>query len=267
MSNDSVIIFGDELGLTTIRQTLPKISPIAVVYSHKRSLARESALKWHEETGCSVIMQPPASNKEESSIFFRTIQDLHPRIGLCYSYDIIFKKEIIDIFTEGIFNVHGSLLPKYRGTNVINWVLINGEGETGVTLHKIVEQVDAGPIVCQKKVIIDFCDTALTLREKLKDMGQEVLSAGWEILTKQSAVLLEQDCHQATNVRRRKPEDGYFEWDWSCLKIYNLIRGLVSPWPGAWYIEGNKKIVIDYFMTFPQVQEMQKDKIGYIVQE
>lgn len=148
----------------------------------------------------------------------------------------------------------------------MNWVLIHGETKTGMTVHKMVEKVDAGPIVLQKEVLIDKKDTAVTLREKLNNAAIELLPEFWQMVREEKLILKEQDESEATYVRCRKPEDGCFRWDQSAEEIYNLIRALVYPWPGAWYVTGQEKHIIQSFMEYEEVVRMkekfEKNKIN-----
>ncbi len=128
-----------------------------------------------------------------------------------------------------------------------------------MTLHKMVEKVDAGPIALQKEVLIDRKDTAVTLREKLNNAAIELLPEFWKMVRSQELVLIEQDEAEATYVRCRKPEDGWFSWNQSAEEIYNLIRALVYPWPGAWYMAGKEKHIIQTFMEYEEVVRMKQE--------
>lgn len=258
----NIVLFGDEEGLMVIMNALPDLIPQAVIYSCRRPAAKLKAQEWQQATNCQVIVQPLPAADEEYREFEKMITFLNPDIGLCCFYDLILLPNLLAAFKKGVFNIHTSLLPKYRGANVLNWVLVNGERETGVTLHKMVEKVDAGPIVMQKRIYIDFLDTAITLRGKLSLLAIEVLKEAWIFLKMDSVPCKPQDENKASIYRRRKPEDGFFDWNWPAEDIYNLIRALVKPWPGAWYLEGNQKVVIDYFLSLEEVKRMQKEKTG-----
>ncbi len=259
--DERVVLFGDELGLDAIEQSLGKeedFAPVAVVYSSGRTaaepIAKRIAFKYH----CEAIEQPFAKS-ENYDDFVRAVSMLNPTLGICCSYDKIIKQEVLSLFQKGIFNLHGALLPKYRGGAVLNWALINGETKTGMTLHKMVEKVDAGPIALQKEVLIDRKDTAVTLREKLNNAAIELLPEFWKMVMSQELVLIEQDEAEATYVRCRKPEDGWFNWNESAEKIYNMIRALVYPWPGAWYMAGQEKHIIQTFVEYEEVVRMKQE--------
>lgn len=260
MSDNSIVVFGDELGLRVIRESLPALCPAAIIYSCKRTQAQKTACEWANAVGASVLRQPFKSDVLAYADFLKDISKLKPTMGLCFSYDLILPLDLLDIFPKGVFNIHGALLPQYRGANVLNWVLINGEPETGVTLHKMTEKVDCGPIVLQKKVAIDFLDTALTLREKLSFAAGRLIREAWPLLNMDPVPMIEQDESQARTYKKRNSEDGMIDWKQPAVDIYNLIRALIRPWPGAWYVENNEKHIIDYFVPYDQVELMQKER-------
>lgn len=264
-TSNRIVIFGDETGLEAIRSAIPDVPVSAVIYSFKRQSAFAEAKDWQSLRNFQIIRQPSRKETQEYYRFINDIEQIRPDIGLCFSYDLILRERILNIFRKGIFNIHCSLLPKYRGGNVLNWVIIKGENETGVTLHKMIPEVDAGPIILQRNVGIKLEDTALTLRERLLDVSRDIIREGWKILSNDRFSAIPQDHSIATVFPRRTPEDGYFEWTWPAMNIYNLIRALVEPWPGAWYEENGNRIIIRHFLEISEVERMQKEKIGYVI--
>ncbi len=172
------------------------------------------------------------------------IRELRPDFIFSFWYRQLVKRPILEIPPGGCLNLHGSLLPKYRGRAPVNWVLVNGEEKTGITLHYMVERADAGDIVAQAVVPIDFSDTALTLYQKLVEAGRLVLRAAWPLLREGRAPRLPQDESQATYFGRRTPEDGRFDWSWPALRIYNLVRAVTHPYPGAFVDFGGRQLFV-----------------------
>lgn len=257
---ERLVLFGDEVGLEAMERSLEKekdFSPMAVVYSAGRIQAKPIAEKLASKYHCEIIEQP-SGKSEKYDEFVNAMSMLRPTLGICYSYDKIIKKEVLSLFQKGIFNLHGALLPKYRGGSVLNWVLIYGETKTGMTIHQMVEKVDAGPIALQKEVLIDVRDTAVTLREKLNNAAIELLPQFWQMIKEEKLILKEQEEAEVTYVRCRKPEDGRFSWNQKAEEIYNLIRALVYPWPGAWYVIGSEKHIIQSFMEYEEVVNMKQ---------
>jgi len=256
-----VTLFGDEYGLPSIVSALSgfnSFQPVLIVYSHKRGSAKSVAISVSRDLNCSVI-EHPDRNSSEYIDFFHKIRNADAQIGICFSYDLILSKDILDCFPLGVINHHGAFLPKYRGANVLNWLLVNGESETGVTIHKMVRKVDAGPILIQQRLPISFTDTAVTLLDKMNSLARQLLKAVWPDISKEQMDYTEQDDSQATVFQRRTFEDGFFSWDWEAEKIYNMIRALVHPWPGAWYLENGEQKVIDYFIPLEEVKKMQEN--------
>jgi methionyl-tRNA formyltransferase len=153
-------------------------------------------------------------------------------------------EEILKIPRLGAFNMHGSLLPKYRGRVPINWAILHGEKTTGVTLHHMVKRADAGDIVDQEAVPIGPDDTAQEVFNTCVTAARLVLLRQIEALTTGTAPRRAQDESQATYFGGRKPEDGQIDWSQSAENIYNLIRAVTQPYPGAFtQVDGNKLFI------------------------
>ena len=146
-------------------------------------------------------------------------------------YGQIIPQSIIDLPRYGILNVHGSLLPKYRGAAPIQWAIVNGETTTGVTTMRIDAGLDTGDMLLRAKTAIDPEETAMELGERLAAMGAELLV---ETLARiETLVPQKQDASQATYAPILKKEDGLIDWTLPAAAIHNRVRGLL-PWPGAY---------------------------------
>ncbi len=130
-------------------------------------------------------------------------------------------------------NLHGSLLPRYRGRCPVNWVLVNGESETGVTLHHMDEKPDHGDIVAQRPVAILPADTALSLTLRLAEEGRNLLSEVYPRLLEGKAGRFPQAHGRSSYFGGRRPADGRIDWSRSAEAIRNLVRAVAWPWPGA----------------------------------
>ena len=173
--------------------------------------------------------------------FIDSVRRLAPDLIFSFYYRRLLSKELLAIPRLGGINLHGSLLPKYRGRSPVNWALINGESETGVTLHYMVEKADAGDIVAQRRVPIEIEDTALTLFHKLTAAATQLLKETLPLIKAGTAPRITQDSRSATIFGGRRPEDGKIAWECSALAIYNLIRAVTHPYPGAFtYYRGRK---------------------------
>ena len=172
------------------------------------------------------------------------IRSLQPDFLFSFYYRDIIKPAILDIPRAGCLNLHGSLLPRYRGRAPINWVLVNGERESGVTLHYMTEKADAGDIVCQQQVSILDDDTASTLNTRMVQTAGEMLDEYLPSLKAGSAPRTPQNHSAATYFGRRTPADGKIDWGRSSHDIYNLIRAVTRPYPGAFTFRKHTRLTI-----------------------
>ncbi len=172
------------------------------------------------------------------------IAALKPDIIFSFYYRKMISREILDLPKVGAFNLHGSFLPYYRGRCPVNWVIIKGEEKTGVTLHYMVDKPDAGDIVGQKAIVIDFSDTAKTLYDKLCAAAKELLEELLPLIKNGQISRQKQDLKAGSYYGGRRPEDGRIDWKKSAIEIYNLIRGVTRPYPGAFALTENKEKVI-----------------------
>jgi methionyl-tRNA formyltransferase len=135
--------------------------------------------------------------------------------------------------------MHGSLLPKFRGRAPLNWAILKGETETGVTLHEMVEKPDAGRIVDQQAVPIGADETAVEVFHKMTDAAEQVLCRSLKGLVAGKTNLRPNDLSKGSYYGRRRPEDGRIDWAKSAKEIHDLVRAVAPPFPGA-YAEGMK---------------------------
>lgn len=180
----------------------------------------------------SLPLLQPARLKELEAL--KWVENLRPDLlVLAFVTDIV-PKAMIDLATHGGINYHPSLLPKYRGGSAMNWAIINGETETGVTIHQIDAGIDTGPIILQRKVAIDPDDTVKSLYfEKLYPLGVQMVAEAVRLIREGKANPVPQDESLASYQPVIKEADVRIDWRQSTQKIYNLIRGS-NPSPGAW---------------------------------
>lgn len=177
-------------------------------------------------------------------LWIERIRELKPDVIFSFYYRDMLSEELLALAPKGAFNLHGSLLPKYRGRAPINWALLNGEHETGVTLHKMVAKADAGDIVAQEKVAITDTDTALTLHAKVREAAEVLLDKTLPLIETGSYKTTAQDESQASYFGRRCAEDGLIDWSRSATEVNCLIRAVTEPYPGAFTYLGARKMVI-----------------------
>ncbi|MBN3254493.1 bifunctional UDP-4-amino-4-deoxy-L-arabinose formyltransferase/UDP-glucuronic acid oxidase ArnA [Pectobacterium brasiliense] len=177
-------------------------------------------------------------------LWVNRIRELAPDVIFSFYYRTLLSDDILQLPSFGAFNLHGSLLPRYRGRAPVNWVLVNGETQTGVTLHKMVSRADAGDIVAQSVVAIDEEDTALTLHGKCRTAAAALLAQQLPLIRSREITLTPQDDSRASYFGRRTAADGLIDWQKSAREINNLIRAVTEPYPGAFTFLGERKVII-----------------------
>ncbi len=243
----SVVLLGyHNMGCRALKVLRELAIPVPAVFTHRDSHKENvwfdslASLAKNYEIPCYF---PDDINQKE---WVDLIRSMKPDIILsCYFRQMI-KQDILDIPRCAAVNLHGSLLPRYRGRCPVNWQLVFGEVKSGVTLHHMVLKADAGDIVGQMEVDVGPRDTALTLFKKLEEAAEQVLRQYIPMLLDGTAPRIEQDHSRATYFGGRKPEDGKIDWSWSAERIYNLIRAVTWPYPGAFaFMEGQKVYIWD----------------------
>ncbi|MCJ7594926.1 MAG: bifunctional UDP-4-amino-4-deoxy-L-arabinose formyltransferase/UDP-glucuronic acid oxidase ArnA, partial [Desulfobacterales bacterium] len=174
-------------------------------------------------------------------LWVKKIKALEPDILFSFYYRSLLRPSVLEIPPAGCLNLHGSLLPGYRGRCPINWVLIKGEKETGVTLHYMTPRPDDGDIVCQEKIPISPDDTAKSLHEKTARAASHMLDSILPLIKAGKAPRIRQDPSKATYYGGRRPEDGEIEWARSARDVRNLVRAVTRPYPGAFSYVGARK--------------------------
>ena len=175
---------------------------------------------------------------------YEDLKKLGADIFVTAAFGQIISKEIIDLPSYGIINVHASLLPKYRGSSPIQWAVINGEKKTGVTIMKTAEGLDTGDILYAKELEILETDTAGSLFDKLGNLGSTALIEYLKLLENGTAPIpIKQDESQASYYPMLKKSDGLIDWKMNAQDIINKIKG-VTPWPGAFTQLNGKTIKI-----------------------
>jgi methionyl-tRNA formyltransferase len=169
-----------------------------------------------------------------------------------YKNDILFSANYLFLFDERIlnlfryrFNIHGSLLPKYRGRTPHIWAIINNERKTGITIHDITLECDAGNVFFQKEIPITYYDTGGTILQKYIYHYPRIIKQFLLLFCEQKIVTQKQDERLRTYFDKRTSEDGKIVWDWQRERIYNWVRALAPPYPGAFCFFGDSKMVIN----------------------
>lgn len=169
---------------------------------------------------------------------------LRPDLILSVYYRSMIGTKVLELAPLGAFNMHGSLLPRYRGRAPINWAVLHGEPRIGMTLHRMVKAPDAGAIVDQEGVDIGPRDTAEQAFRKALPCARRILERQIGALLAGTARETPQDESQATYFGGRTPEDGRIDWRKSAREIFNLIRAVTDPYPGAFTETGGSRLMV-----------------------
>jgi len=186
-----------------------------------------SVEKFAVEKQISVLADP------DEKTLLEKIRSIAPDFIFSFYYRRMLPASILALARHGAFNMHGSLLPKYRGRAPVNWAILHGETETGATLHEMVEKPDAGRIVDQERVAIGPDDIAVDVFRKVTDAAETVLRRSIRNLLSGKAKLTPQNLSSGSYFGGRKPEDGRIDWTRSAREIHNLVRAVAPPYPGA----------------------------------
>ncbi len=181
------------------------------------------------EYGYSTL-QPESVQSEE---FHRQITDLIPDLFIVVAFGQLLPQSLLNIPKQGAINVHASLLPRYRGSAPIQWAIIHGEKETGVTTMMMDKGMDTGNILLMEKTSIDPNENAAELHNRLSKIGAKTLIRTLDALQSGTLEPTVQDHDKATNAPMLKKKDGEIDWSLPAHRIQCLIRG-VTPWPGAY---------------------------------
>ena len=217
-----------------------------------KTIASESGIR---------IYQPYNVNDSDTINF---LKGLNPDLFVVIAYGQILSSAILSIPKAFSINLHASLLPKYRGAAPINWALIKGEKITGITVMKMTEEMDAGPIIQQKETEISNLDTSITLEDKLSHFAAQLLLTSLHSIEDNNYNLVPQDENNVSFAPKLKKEDGRIDWNKPACDIYNLIRGCIS-WPGAFTYYKGKLLKIYKAKVGSCVREFLSSVAGKII--
>jgi len=244
MSAKAVVFAYHDIGCAGIESLLSSGFEIAAVFTHADD-PKENAFYGSVAQLCArhgiAVHAPEDANHP---LWIERIAKLDPDYIFSFYYRNLLSEPLLATARKGAFNLHGSLLPHYRGRAPANWVLVNGETETGVTLHRMVKRADAGAIVAQQKVAIERSDTALSLHGKLRTAAADLLRDTLPALLQGKVSETEQDESKATVFGRRTPADGKLVWAKPAEELFNLVRAVTQPYPGAFCAVGEHKLIV-----------------------
>lgn len=244
MAGGIVVFAYSEVGFACLRFLLDRGESVVALFTHEdaagerlwfrscAALAREHHVPVH-------TVEPRDGDAVE-----KIVRGLAPDLIFSFYYRRMIPSRILDVARLGAFNMHGSLLPKYRGRAPLNWAILHGETETGVTLHHMVKRADAGDIVDQERVPIGQDETVADIAPRLAAAAATLLARQIDNLKSGHAPRRAQDEAQASLFGGRGPDDGKIDWTLPAKRIVDLVRAVAAPFPGAFTQSGSRKLLI-----------------------
>ncbi len=244
-SKPRIIFFGySEVGYECLSLLLERGDNVVALITHEDNPSEKI---WFKTPAVAArekhipVFTPESVNTPE---WRERIAALQPDLILSVYYRHMIGTKILALPRLGAWNMHGSLLPKYRGRAPINWAILHGESRLGMTLHRMVKSADAGAVVDQEGVDIGARDTAEQAFRKVLPCARRVLARQIDALLAGTAKETPQDESQVTYFGGRKPEDGRIIWTQTSAQIFNLIRAVTDPYPGAFTEVGAARLMV-----------------------
>lgn len=240
----AVVFAYHDIGVRCLEVLLELGFEVSMVVTHQDSESEEiwfgSVEEVAKRNGIPVITPENANSTD----VIEQVQQCNPEFIFSFYYRQMLAQELLDIPTRGAFNVHGSLLPKYRGRVPVNWAIIHGEKESGVSLHRMERKPDAGHLLAQAAVSILRNDTAYDVFQKLKCAAETLLMEVLPEMLAGRVIEMPLDLEKGSYFSGRKPEDGRINWKLPARSIHNLIRAVAPPFPGAFFKTGSHRVEV-----------------------
>lgn len=235
LTDPGIVVFAySDVGYACLKLMLERGIKVRALFTHEDSPEEAqwfgSVSELARSHGVPVYCPQKLTRAEHEALIF---DQLGARLLLCFYYRNLLPTWLWSRMELGAFNMHGSYLPSYRGRAPLNWAIINGEDHTGVTLHFMVKEADAGDIVDQEKVSIGSQETAIVVRERACHAAVRVLERQLGNLLRGTPPRQVQDVTQISYFGKRTPEDGRIDWRQPAGDVFNLVRALTRPYPGA----------------------------------
>ena len=246
MSQKIVFMGTPEFSIPTLELLISSKFDITAVYTQPPSKANRgqktlpSSIEIFSKKKLLNVKTPKNLNNEEEFEYFK---NLKPDLAVVVAYGKIIPKKFLDLPKFGFINLHASLLPKWRGAAPIQRSIMNLDTQTGVSIMKIVEKLDAGPVMHQEIIKINENIDTYTLSKVLSKLGAKSIINALQIIFKGQAVFIEQDHNKATYAKKITKQEGQINWNENANKIVAKINGL-NPSPGAWFEFKGERIKI-----------------------
>jgi len=255
-----VLLVGDTVGVPRLLRHVERNLVCGIVAAEIRPQSHSALAAIAAEREVPFLIQPRVTTPPYSR-FVSSVTDLAPDLIVCDSYSMLLRADILSVPRSGAVNVHGGLLPQYRGGNPVQWAIINDEVQAGVTIHYMDEGFDSGPIIAQRQVPLLFTDTWRDVMSRIGVATEALLSENARLILTGGAAAARQDSAQARHYPHRTPADGRIDWSQSVRAIYNLVRALVTPLPGAFYVACDETVVVGDYLTIAEVAALKQEMI------
>jgi methionyl-tRNA formyltransferase len=229
----AVVFAYSEVGVRCARELLAQDIDIKILFTHADDPAESQWFGSVRELAEAHGVRVEAPDDPNTVEWLAEGRRARPDFVFSFYYRHLLNAAWLAIPKRGALNMHGSLLPKYRGRAPVHWAIIHGESVTGASLHYMVEKADAGALVDQQAVAILENDTALTVSLKVAEAAQQVLARSLPKLIAGNAAARALDLSQGSYFGRRRPEDGRIDWRQGARAVHDLVRAVAPPYPGA----------------------------------
>lgn len=244
-----ILIFGDIPGIPQLLRHIPVEHLVGIVAASIRPQYHTALAAIAESHALPLLIQPKVDSADYAS-FRGAVTQLAPDLIWVNSYSMILRQDILRVARLGGINIHGALLPQYRGCNPTQWAILNGETATGVTVHEMSSGLDEGAIIDQRVVPLFFEDTWQTVSARILTATDELVTANLRSILIGDWQAKPQNISEASYCQRRTPDDGLFDWSQPVVDIYNKIRALLPPLPAAFYLDASGgKVHMDRQLT------------------
>jgi len=242
--NRAVVFAYHNVGVRCLKVLAARGIDVALVVTHHDNPAEtiwfESVAALCDDMGIPWIAPADPATPE----LHAQVAAAQPDFIFSFYYRHMLPAAVLALAPRGAYNLHGSLLPRYRGRVPVNWAVLHGETETGATLHEMTAKPDAGAIIGQTMVPILPDDTAFEVFGKLTVASEQTLWQALPGLLDGTAQRLPNDLASGSYFGGRKPEDGRIDWTRPAREIYNLHRAVAPPYPGAWTVLDGRTLVL-----------------------
>jgi len=240
----SAVVFAySEVGHRCLRVLLEQGVQVPLVFTHEDQAGEQRWFGSVADLAAAHRVRTVTPTQPAAPEWLEQIRRLSPDYLLAFYYRYMLPPPLLQLARWGALNMHGSLLPQYRGRAPVNWAIANGETRTGATLHYMVARPDAGPIVAQEAVAIGPNDDALAVSMAVAAAATRVLSGALPAMVLGPPPGRPMDLAAGSYLGGRRPEDGRIQLDWPGMRVHAMIRAVAPPFPGAYVAIAQRRVV------------------------